>query len=438
MKAPGQSLAPSWVSDLQSPPPARSKSTNIADPPLYPSQALTSSKRHKEPKLAPREQPTPEQMDALKLKKAWEVSLSPVKGLPMTAIMMYMSGNSLQIFSIMMVVMAFKNPLVGLLNTNQALDRFATERNSGSILQVKLVYVVCQLVALAVGIWKVNSMGLLPLLKGLEAPQTKRYQLKIDDVDAFIREAYRVNALILDLHSELKDVRKAYLSTAPQRKSHLRIAQPTRERVMTDREREDIDANAKQMIRELNASIRALDDAEQLRRETLAAVHTKRFSGGGIGLGALGSWAAGGLVSRTVKSSEQVQAEEAAAQTTLHRDGVLWLLRRRLELCCATQQHMMETRLTRELEKNKSVLARSAVGSVPLPGVQPGTTKQRIAANGLPPDDKLTGTSTSEARFDSNGMELTQEQVQMFEQGNRAMMEHYENALDKVRERRWR
>ncbi|PHH54840.1 ER membrane protein complex subunit 4 [Ceratocystis fimbriata CBS 114723] len=162
MKAPGQSLAPSWVSDLQSPPPARSKSTNIVDPPLYPSQALTSSKRHKEPKLAPREQPTPEQMDALKLKKAWEVSLAPVKGLPMTAIMMYMSGNSLQIFSIMMVVMAFKNPLVGLLNTNQALDRFATERNSGSILQVKLVYVVCQLVALAVGIWKVNSMGLLP------------------------------------------------------------------------------------------------------------------------------------------------------------------------------------------------------------------------------------------------------------------------------------
>jgi hypothetical protein len=102
-------------------------------------------------------------MDTLKLKKAWEVALAPVKGLPMTAIMMYMSGNSLQIFSIMMVFMAFKNPLMGLMNTNQAFERFqASESLSSQLLQVKFVYVVCQLVALGVGIWKINQMGLLP------------------------------------------------------------------------------------------------------------------------------------------------------------------------------------------------------------------------------------------------------------------------------------
>lgn len=101
-------------------------------------------------------------MDTLKLKKAWEVALGPVKALPMTAIMMYMSGNSLQIFSIMMVFMAFKNPVAGLMATNQAFERFQTASNSGQILQTKLVYVAMQCVALAVGIWKVNSMGLLP------------------------------------------------------------------------------------------------------------------------------------------------------------------------------------------------------------------------------------------------------------------------------------
>lgn len=101
-------------------------------------------------------------MDTLKVKKAWEVALAPVKSLPMTAIMMYMSGNSLQIFSIMMVVMAFKNPLVGIVNTNQAFERFESPSVSGRLLQVKLVYVVCQLVALGVGIWKINQMGLLP------------------------------------------------------------------------------------------------------------------------------------------------------------------------------------------------------------------------------------------------------------------------------------
>lgn len=101
-------------------------------------------------------------MDRLKLKKAWEVALAPIKNLPMTAIMMYMSGNSLQIFSIMMVFMAFKNPVVGLLGVNQAFERFETGSNKGKIAQVKLAYIAMQLVALALGLWKVNAMGLLP------------------------------------------------------------------------------------------------------------------------------------------------------------------------------------------------------------------------------------------------------------------------------------
>lgn len=44
----------------------------------------------------------------------------------MNAIMMYMSGNSLQIFSIMMVFMLFKGPIQGLLNTNAAFTKFET------------------------------------------------------------------------------------------------------------------------------------------------------------------------------------------------------------------------------------------------------------------------------------------------------------------------
>lgn len=127
-------------------------------------------KHGKDSKIQPRKAPTADEMDTLKLKKAWEVALAPVKALPMTGIMMYMSGNSLQIFSIMMVFMAFKNPLVGLMNTNQAFERFNTQSNSAQMLQVKFVYVAMQLLALAVGIWKINAMGLLPyVLFGSEA-----------------------------------------------------------------------------------------------------------------------------------------------------------------------------------------------------------------------------------------------------------------------------
>ncbi|KAI2471284.1 hypothetical protein F4781DRAFT_130768 [Annulohypoxylon bovei var. microspora] len=156
------SSVPQWVADLQRPPVPKSKTGSIPDPPGYPSTAVSKKQASKEAKVQPRKQPTPEEMDTLKLKKAWEVALAPVKNLPMTAIMMYMSGNSLQIFSIMMVFMAFKNPILGIITTNQAFERFESETNKTKIIQAKLAYVAMQMVALAVGIWKVNAMGLLP------------------------------------------------------------------------------------------------------------------------------------------------------------------------------------------------------------------------------------------------------------------------------------
>ena len=80
----------------------------------------------------------------------------------MNAIMMYMSGNTLQIFSIMMVFMLFQNPIKGLLAVNQVFAKFETDGTRARLWAVKAVYVLMQLVALALGIWKVNGMGLLP------------------------------------------------------------------------------------------------------------------------------------------------------------------------------------------------------------------------------------------------------------------------------------
>jgi hypothetical protein len=80
----------------------------------------------------------------------------------MNAIMMYMSGNSLQIFSIMMVFMLFKGPIQGLMSTNTVFSKFDTEGIRGKLIGVKAVYVLMQLVLLGLGVWKVNAMGLLP------------------------------------------------------------------------------------------------------------------------------------------------------------------------------------------------------------------------------------------------------------------------------------
>ena len=95
-------LPPKWAIDMNSPPPARAKNaSSIPDPPGFLSAKAVSKKSEK----TARKPPTQEEMDTLKLKKSWELALGPAKQLPMQAIMGYMSGNSLQIFSIMMVFM---------------------------------------------------------------------------------------------------------------------------------------------------------------------------------------------------------------------------------------------------------------------------------------------------------------------------------------------
>lgn len=220
------------------------------------------------------------------------------------------------------------------------------------------------------------------------------------------------NSHITSLHKELRDVRQAYLSTAQPRKGLSRSA-PGQSRIMTDREREEVDANAKQMIRELNASIRAMDDAETLRRETEHAIVQKRY---GSALGALGSWASGG--SATSKSQEHQEAEARAQQTAIHRDGVMWFLRQRLESCCRTQQDMMETRLERELEKAKGFNMPSAA---------------EFEKFVLPSEQAHNSSAAGEENGPTAGQGLTPEQMQMFEEGNQDMMKYYESTLDKVR-----
>ncbi|KAH0831602.1 hypothetical protein AYO21_01803 [Fonsecaea monophora] len=95
---------PKWVVDLNNGVPSRPKNiSSIPDPPGFSGSRAAVGKQKSQP--PGRKPPTPEETETLKLKKAWEVALGPAKQLPMQAIMGYMSGNSLQIFSIMMVFM---------------------------------------------------------------------------------------------------------------------------------------------------------------------------------------------------------------------------------------------------------------------------------------------------------------------------------------------
>ncbi|GAA5984951.1 hypothetical protein JCM10908_002465 [Rhodotorula pacifica] len=112
-------------------------------------------------------------LDELRQQKAWELATSPAKAVPMQAFMMYMSGSGIQIFSIMSVWFLLKQAVAGAMGVQQAFAGFdaavkpksassSPSSSPQSFLQQKIVYVICQLGLLAVALWKIRSMGLLP------------------------------------------------------------------------------------------------------------------------------------------------------------------------------------------------------------------------------------------------------------------------------------
>lgn len=88
------------------------------------------------------------------------IATSPGKQVLMTAFMLWMSGSSLQIFSIMMLSMAFWQPLQKLFNVQKAFARY--QGTEIDLLLPKLVYILLNLAGVGVALWKANALGLLP------------------------------------------------------------------------------------------------------------------------------------------------------------------------------------------------------------------------------------------------------------------------------------
>lgn len=54
------------------------------------------------------------------VKKSWDIALAPLKQIPMNLFIMYMAGNSISIFPIMMVGMLFLGPIKAIFNFNNS------------------------------------------------------------------------------------------------------------------------------------------------------------------------------------------------------------------------------------------------------------------------------------------------------------------------------
>ena len=99
-------------------------------------------------------------INKVKVKKAWDTAKSPARSIFFTLLMLWMSGSSINIFSIMMVGMALWTPLKSILTFNSAFAPFETDKES--LLLPKLVFLSLNSVIMLFGLYKFSNMGLIP------------------------------------------------------------------------------------------------------------------------------------------------------------------------------------------------------------------------------------------------------------------------------------
>jgi syntaxin 18 len=281
------------------------------------------------------------------------------------------------------------------------------------------------------------------LLKARSASPTRGALPDLDRIDSYLKEASSINRDIVNLHSELSQIRQAYLSTAAPRKSQLRKGTRDNKSIyLTDADRNAVDKMAKESLQRLNLRIRILEDEEAKRHDAAMKEINRKY---GRGLRALTGWASGGALGLGqsgggdgdgAKSPEHAAAIRLEMQLFVHKGTIIGYLKEKLGVTTKLQGGMMETRLSREMEKNRSILAKARSSQLP-PSLakefgldDPGAgaaSGPRASAPGLSVDEE-----ESRRRQDED-LGLTDEQKQIFERDNQDMLRHYNSALDKVK-----
>lgn len=199
---------------------------------------------------------------------------------------------------------------------------------------------------------------------------------------------------------------------------------------LDDSQREKIDAETSSVLREINNSITNLSSAVNLQHETATKVIEKKY---GRPSGLLWRWAAGdGDTPDAGKSEKQLEEEGQVRTTKMFRDGVLWYLGMRLKDAVTVQQNMVEKRLERERQKQMSVLYDPRNKSVRASTrIEPVATASETLPNRdmRGHDEYKPWTESSQGGAEQD---LTPEQLQLFEEENRGLFEHFNDQLAKV------
>ncbi|KAI5307296.1 hypothetical protein KEM56_000580 [Ascosphaera pollenicola] len=254
--------------------------------------------------------------------------------------------------------------------------------------------------------------------------------------DDFLKEAYKINEHISSLLAYLNSIRQSYLAVGPRPAVARRQTAPSatlrqQQRQLTDEERNRIDSETAALLHELSASISGLASAEHLRRETQATILLKKFP---LANGKIWKWASGiSQDGRSWRSEEQERLEGQENTIKTVRESMLWTLRTGLESVAEVQRHMVEKRVERINEKEKSILYKmNKHGAVPTVAMSSGFRTQDTSTtpSSIPPtkgENALQEDETAEIES-----QLSPEQLQLFVEENNDMLRHYEETLDKA------
>ena len=97
---------------------------------------------------------------AARQQKAYQFAMSQVQAIGMTGFMMYMAGSGVQIFSMMVVGNGLFQPIKAIASSGKIFEPYADA--STDVTGPRALFCAIQLAGLAMALYKLNSMGLLP------------------------------------------------------------------------------------------------------------------------------------------------------------------------------------------------------------------------------------------------------------------------------------
>ncbi|GLB19072.1 hypothetical protein AtubIFM61612_008975 [Aspergillus tubingensis] len=255
--------------------------------------------------------------------------------------------------------------------------------------------------------------------------------------DEFLKEAYRINTHITSLLSYLQTIRPSYLSltnTKPTTTtSTTSTTQPKPNETLDDTARDTITTTTSSLLSNLSTSITTLSAAENLRQETVSRSIAQRF-----GKGFLAKWAGGATLTSSNddgnegKDKEQIVEEEKEKVLKGVRESVLFYLNKKLGSVVNEQRDMVEKRIERVRERERSVLYKSNTSSGSVGGGGGGWGRVDGEWRG---DTGNTGggvVKMDEKEVKEIEKQLTPEQLQLFEEENDSLVRYFEDVVGKV------